>query len=373
MRNITKRTGKDGAVSYLIRVSSGYDVNGKQIKKSMTYKPAPGMTEKQIEKAVEREAVMFEEKVKSGFSLNGNTRFADYAARWLDVNKARFAPITYVRYETLLVRINQAIGHIRLDRLQPMHLQEFYKNLGEIKSETTKKPLSPQTIKHYHRCISAILTQATREQIVVRNVASREYMDAPKVANKEPAHYNDEQARTFVDLLMDEEDIRIKAALTLLIYSGCRNGELCGLEWDDCDFNSRSVIIRRASQYCKGQGIITKEPKNPTSARRVKLSPVIFGILSDYKIWYLEQRLAHGDIWHNSNRLFIQSDGKPITPMTINKWLSKFIERHGLPRITPHSLRHTNITLLITGGVDIRTVAAKAGHSRPTTTLNIYD
>ena len=262
MRNVTKKTAANGGIAYLIRVSAGYDAAGRQIKRSITWKPAAGMSQKAIDKELERQAVMFEEKVKKGYALDSGVKFGEYAARWMGVKKSEFAPITYVRYETLLVRINQAIGHIKLSKLQPMHLQEFYKDLGKVISERTHKPLAPQTIRHYHRLISAILAQATKERLTERNIASREYMDAPKVTKKEPVHLDIEQARRFIAALAAESDMRIRTALTLLIYSGCRVGELSGLEWQDIDHDRQIIFIRRTSQYCKGQGVITKTPKN---------------------------------------------------------------------------------------------------------------
>jgi integrase len=257
-------------------------------------------------------------------------------------------------------------------KLTPMHLLSFYKNLSEITSEKTGRPLSQRTISHYHRCIGAILAQATRERVIPRNIASREFMKAPEVKEKELAHLNDEQAQRFVNLLLIEEDIRIKAVLLLMLYSGCRIGEITGLEWSDCDFTKQTIQVKRSSQYVKGRGLITKEPKNKTSKRTIKLPQIIMSILSEYKIWYDEQRDIHGDRWHESNRLFIQSDGKPIQPGTINKWMDNFVKQHDFPHVTPHSLRHTNISLLIASGVDLRTVSAKAGHSRTSTTMDIY-
>ena len=69
--------------TYRIRVSAGYDSSGKQIMKSTTWKPAPGMTPKQIQKELDRQAVLFEEKVKSGRCMDGNIRFQDFAERWV--------------------------------------------------------------------------------------------------------------------------------------------------------------------------------------------------------------------------------------------------------------------------------------------------
>ena len=217
MRNVTKQTSKTGEVSYLIRVSAGYDISGRQIKKSTIWKPSPNMSERQIQKELERQSIKFEDKVRNGGAIDKNIKFGKYAQNWLEINKSNFAPITYTRYKNLLIRIDAALGHIKIGKLQSMHLNEFYKNLQEITSQKTGDKLSPQTIKHYHRCISAILTQATRERIIPNNVASRQFMDAPKVPKKEPVHLDDEQAKQFVAFLNDESDIRIKTALD--IYS----------------------------------------------------------------------------------------------------------------------------------------------------------
>jgi len=92
-----------------------------------------------------------------------------------------------------------------------------------------------------------------------------------------------------------------------------------------------------------------------------------------HKRWWSEQKLAFGEAWNGGeNRLFIHTDGKPINPDTINYWLDKFIEKHGLEHFTPHSLRHTFSTLQITAGVDLRTLQARTGHAQASTLLNTY-
>ena len=74
MASITKR--KD---SYFIAVSCGYDQNGRQIRRTMTYKPEANMTERQIQKEVQRQAVLFEEQVRNGqVSSDGRLKLADF-------------------------------------------------------------------------------------------------------------------------------------------------------------------------------------------------------------------------------------------------------------------------------------------------------
>lgn len=131
MATIEKITGKTGD-SYRITVSGGFATSGKRIRHRTIYKPAPGMTERQIQKAVQRAAADFERAIEQGYALDNRQTFAEYADYVLDLKertgtKAR----TLDRYRELLGRINQAIGHIKLADLRPQHLNSFYKNLAE--------------------------------------------------------------------------------------------------------------------------------------------------------------------------------------------------------------------------------------------------
>ncbi len=84
--------------TYRITVSSGYDAQGKQIRKSTTWKPAPGMTQKQIEKELNKQAVMFEEQCKRGqFGDNTNIIFADFCDQYKDIMKESLSPTTLER------------------------------------------------------------------------------------------------------------------------------------------------------------------------------------------------------------------------------------------------------------------------------------
>lgn len=131
MATIEKLTNKTG-VTYRISVSSGFDTQGKRIRHRMTYKPEPGMTPRQIEKAVQRAATDFERSIEQGFVLDNRQTFADYAAYVLDLKERSGTKTkTLERYRELMGRINQAIGHMKLADIRPQHLNSFYKNLSE--------------------------------------------------------------------------------------------------------------------------------------------------------------------------------------------------------------------------------------------------
>ena len=439
MPNITKRQNKSGTISYLIRVYVDETGTGKQIVKSKTWKPPASMRATAAEKEAFKQAAIFEEQVKSGLiAFDNATKFGEYAKNWIE--NAPIAPKTRHRYWELYERINAALGHIRLEKLQAHHLEKFYKNLAEkgvrkydgyavshtLKAHMTKigmketelrnianlgittvqvaragkrinlksakaiakvlnvdinklfevhevkTGLSEQTIHQHHRLISAILEAAKRQRLVPFNVA-REHAQAPKLTRKEAAYLNDEQAQRFLTCISEEKDIRKKAAFTVLLFTGVRLGELCGFSWEDIDEKRNTISVRRASQYLPETGIQIVPTKNRSSIRTIKIPALVLQTLTEYRIWWNQQKLFFGKDWQDKdNRIFIREDGRPIAPGTFSIWLNRIIKENDFPHFTPHSLRHTFATLQITAGVDIRTLQARTGHAQASTLINIY-
>lgn len=375
------KTGRN--LSYEIRVSLGRSSDGtKKICKSLTWRPTPGITLRQEEKELERQALLFEERVKNGVCPSSTMRFEELSSRWMeDYAKPNLSPSTYNRYVEYLKRINQAIGHIKLKDLRPLHLNAFYKNLAEpgiskhYKKDESGKPigdrrLSPKTIRDHHRVISAILNWAVKSELIDRNVAAG--ATVPKSPGQDIECLNEEQAKHLLQLL-EKEPIQYRTMITLLIYTGLRRGELNGLEWKDIDFEARTLTVARSSLYIGNGQTITKEPKSRAGKRKLTLSNTACMLLREYKAWQDERKEELGDKWQEHDRLFTQWNGVPIHPQTISDWFRKFLNKHPeLPRVRLHSLRHSNATLLIAEGVDIRTVSNRLGHAQTSTTLNIY-
>ncbi|MCL1810520.1 MAG: tyrosine-type recombinase/integrase [Clostridiales bacterium] len=134
--------------SYLLTASCGYGSNGKQIRKTKTWKPEPGMTEKQSQKEAERQQALFEEEVRTGRYLNGNIKFVDFIETWFkDYAETQLRPRTILAYKQLKDRTVVALGHWPIDRIQPQHLLEFYKNLAEPGIKTGAKYICTVDLK----------------------------------------------------------------------------------------------------------------------------------------------------------------------------------------------------------------------------------
>lgn len=173
-------------------------------------------------------------------------------------------------------------------------------------------------------------------------------------------------------ILLQSDTLQHQVIVVLALYTGMRRGEICGLEWKDINFEHAIINVNRSSLYLPGKGIFTDETKNTSSIRPIKVPDHVIQLLKKYRLQQKEQRLKLGDRWQNSGRILVQWNGAPIHPSTVTNWFHTFILNSDLPDIHLHSIRHTNITLQIAGGIPLTTVAARAGHANSSTTSKIY-
>ena len=370
MAGSIEKRGKD---TYRLVVSCGYNLDGKPAKHTKTVHCT--------KKEAEVELAKFVTKVQSGMVADGKSMtFAEFTEIWKrDYGSKELAPTTYARYLGILnTRILPYFSKFKLDKIKPTDIMKFYdmlendtqiRRLKNNKGERLTKPLSKKTILEHHRLLRAMLHKAVYWQLIVNNPAER--VQPPKARKPKRKYYDDEQCKILLENL-ETQEIKYKVAIIITIFTGVRLGELMGLEWDDIDFRNGIISINKASQYLSEKGVFTKDPKTESSVREVAIPTFVISLLEEYKLWYEEQKSFYGELWINSNRLFVQADGKPMHPDTISKWFVKFVGNIGLPVTNFHGLRHTNATLLISQNIDIAVVAARLGHAQITTTLNFY-
>lgn len=131
MANIKKIDGKNG-VTYKITITKGRDLEGKQVRHYRTWKPEPGMTERQINKEVQRAALDFEREIELGYQVDNRQTFAQYAEYVLGMKERTGCKHrTLVRYRELTERIYPAIGYLKLAEIRPQHLNKLYADLSQ--------------------------------------------------------------------------------------------------------------------------------------------------------------------------------------------------------------------------------------------------
>lgn len=356
--------------SYQIRVSCGYDTSGNQVVQTMTWKPADGMNKKQIEKELQKQAILFEDKCMKG-QVTANVKFQDFAEQWFEeYAKLNLRNTSYERMKQLTVRVYPAIGHLRLDKITSRHIQQFINDLAlNGKSLKNGRPLSRKTAVHHLSFISDVFSYAVKMEMLTDNPCKR--VTVPKGEKKEKDIYTLEEVAQLFQLL-ETAPLKYRTFFTLAIYSGFRRGEMLGLEWKDIDFENNIISIKRTSNYTSERGIYTDTTKTKRSKRVLKISPYIMGILKELKDEQDEEALRLGDKWVESDRLFVKWNGEPMNNQTPYGWLKEFCEKNDMPFYGIHSFRHFAASALISSGLDVVTVSGALGHCNSGTTLNIY-
>lgn len=435
MASIQKIEGKKG-ISYKLVVDLGRDSDGKQIRKTKTWRPDPSIKKNAIENEALKAAFEFEQSIKQGYVVDDRQTFEQYAAYVLELKeRTGLKHSTIESYKDLLKRINPSIGFMKLQDIRPQHLNRFYAELVTMRNENGKakpkedirplikktgmtqkgfaqlcglsvktieaagrgdiiseknarkiaellsvkpeklflilqdvSPLSNKTILEHHRCIHTILTQAEKEMLVPYNAADK--ATPPKVTKPEVNYF---QPGQIVDILeaLESEPLKWRVITHLLIVTGCRRGEIAGLKWKNVDFKNNKIRIDSTLLYSKDSGIYENATKTGDT-RFLKLPSETMELLEKYKEYWEDLKKKNGDRWIDSGYVFTRDDGSAIFPDSITTWLARFSDRHGLPHINPHAFRHTQASILISKGLDVVTVSKRLGHSRVSTTEDIY-
>lgn len=365
MANIRKRGN-----SYQIRVSVGYDINGNQVSKTMTWKPDPGMTTKQADNEAQKQAALFEEKCLKGCTV-ASAKFEELAEQWFEgYVKLNLRKTTYTMLRSMRNRVYPAFGHLHIDKITSRQIQQFIDDLAvNGKSLQTGKPIARKTVIHHLSFISDVLGYAVKLGMISDNPCSR--VSIPKGQKKEKQIYSlDEVKKLFC--LVENEPMKYRVYFILSVYSGFRRGEMCGLEWKNVDWDGNVISVRRTSNYTKDSGVFTDTTKTKKSQRSLKFPQVVMDLLRKLQSFQKQQAKNMGNLWIETGRLFTKDNGEPMCPNMPYKWLQNLCKRNGLPFYGIHSQRHFHASALIFAGVDPATVSADLGHSTVNTTTSIY-
>ena len=353
--------------SYLLVVSMGYDYKGNRIKpKQKTVHPPERLTPKQKEKWLNEQAVLFERECKGlPQEVDRSITLAKYTELWFQtIAPGKLAKSTLARERQDIDRFLPVLGNLKLTELRPEHFRQLYANLRKVKNQKTGKPLSECTVEGVHACLCGILSDAMEGGFLDHNPAWRTYRYAGKKKEKAIA---DEATTQRLITALEEESLKYETYFKLIIATGMRRGECCGLQWGDINWQERSIHIQRNVVKVTGEDIIVKETKTVAGDRYVYFSLEMESLLKEF------QRECAWEAETYDNRKLEDTDyifrrhgcRLPMTPTTFTWRFKLILKKHGLPAaLNVHSLRHTNASLLIAGGADVATVAGLLGHSQ---------
>ena len=369
MANITRR-GKNGD-RFLIRVTMGTDVSGKQIIKSMTWKPDKPYTEKQLMKEVERQAALFEESLKNGTaSADGNIKLIGFIPTYLQDMQQELSPNSMSAYKRVIDNfIIPALGHLKLKEIKPTHIQKFVNLLasGDYRMDGKEgQKYKTATVQRYYVVLRSVMSHAYALELISKNPADTKKIKLPSIGEQKTEIYEPEELSAMLKCLKNEP-LMFQLLVHLAINTGCRRGELVALEWKDINFSTGVLTVSKSAYCVKGEHAGIKPPKD-SETRRITLADYIIEMLLQYKQEQDRLKQSLGTAWEGDDWIFIQDTGCIMYPTSPTEMFSDFLERNGLPHRTFHSLRHTSATMSLINGTDIKSVAARLGHSQIKTT-----
>ena len=284
-----------------------------------------------------------------------------FLTRWLeDTVKTSVRPRTYASYAQLVrLHLRPGLGRIQLGRLDAQTVQAFL-------NTRIDSGLSPRTVQYIHAVLRMALGQAERWGLVPRNVAR--LVKAPTVHPPKVEPFDLDEARAFI---VATRGHRLEALFVTAIATGCRQGELFGLTWDDVDLEAGRLHVRHTLTRV-GKAWELSEPKTDRSRRALELPAVAQTALQEHRVRQWEERLKAGPLWEEHGFVFCTPMGKPLDGSNVTHALHRLLAGAGLRRQRFHDLRHAAASLLLAQGLQLREIMELLGHSQIALTANLY-
>lgn len=370
MATIKMRKNKNGSRVFGIRFElNGIEYSRTWPDKSKGEQPIPSTwSDKRANTEANRIAVQFEKDCMEGLISNDKRTLTEYANYVIDYKEATgvLKPTTIDGYRDFMYRIsNSKLGSTKLSEITARNLNGFYKEISENgQNRRNGGKLSAKTVKEYHAFIHSILQQAAKEGVIRVNVS--EYATPPKVERREAECYSPEKIAQVIEAI-DTEQQHWKAITYVLIGTGARRGEVAALKWSDIDFENNTIRIRRNVTRKKGGEMVIGTPKTGEE-RTVSVTPEVTNELLK---WRNLQSEIIGVLSLNGFCFALENPEKPIDPDSITTFYRRFGIKHGIGSLHPHGFRHSQASILLQSG-DVVMASRRLGHSRTSTTLDIY-
>ncbi len=296
--------------------------------------------------------------------------FSDYLKKWIEETKHTVGVNTYWSYRSTIHNVICPYfdeKKIMLSDLKPYHIQDFYNYKLDHDGVTAS------TVCHYHAYLSKALKYAVKTERIKDNPAAK--VELPKKQKHIADFYTADELRIIINGAMGTA---LETPVLLAAWFGMRRGEIVGLKWECIDFDNNTLSITGTMKDKGERGVQLAgqwyEPtaKTNSSLRTFPMHPTAVEYFKNLKQLQDERKKSPDYIHEWDDFVCVKENGELLRLEYVSRAFPKLCEKCGLRKIGIHSLRHSNISLLLNNGASMKELQMWAGHGDYSTTANIY-
>lgn len=271
---------------------------------------------------------------------------------WLDRQLGHLKPSAYRPLEVAWrLRIQPRWGDVQLGSIKHSAVQQWLTDLGQ--GVVDVKPVGATVVIRTHQVFAAMLEDAVRDRLIKSNPARK--MKLPRKPKRRPLYLDHAQ----VDLLASKAGVH-ETLILFLSYTGLRWGEATGMHVSDLNLLRRRATVDENAVEVGNQIIV-----GTTKGHKRRTVP-----LPEFLVPYLARQCERKG---RDDLLFPDIDGGYLgRPHTTSGWFDKAVTAAGVPRVTPHDLRHTAASLSVNAGANVKAIQKMLGHASAAMTLDVY-
>ena len=320
-----------------------------------------------------KEAEQAQTNVLSSFQRNtfagtNKVPFGEWLLEWVEGPNRKRSTMNGYRSK-ITGTINPVLGDVPLSKLTAFDLNIFYNYLlSPARKGRREGPLAAATVLQIHRIIHKALADAVKLDIISVNVASKATPPTPKVARSAKRKGWTRHERAL--FMRGIQGNRHHDVIYLALATGMRRGELCGLRWDDINFDRGSILVE-TTRMSDGDEIYEDVPKS-LEPRHVDIGERDLAVLVAHRQAQEVLRERMGAGWANTGLVFTHEDGRGLNPDGLSQAFDRLVAKSDLRRIVLHDLRHTHAHHWLEAGGDMFALSKRLGHADVSFTMRVY-
>lgn len=293
---------------------------------------------------------------------------SEWLDEWLVTYCKDLKPMTIAGYRSKIeTRIKPYIGKTQLSALTNVQVQKYYNRLES--GDYDHRPLSAKSIQNVHGILHKALEQAVAAHILQNNPS--DHVKLPRVKKPALKPLMDDDVTRFLTAIQGDHFERL---YIVALFSGLRQSELIGLQWNDVNLDTGTITVcRQLQKDLEGPGYLFLDETKNGKQRTATIAPSVVKVLREQQRQQAEWRLAAGAAWSNEHDLvFTDELGGHLKHPTVYRHFKKIVASLGLEETRFHDLRHSYAVNALQAGDSVKEVQEQLGHYSSAFTMDVY-